>query len=195
MGYVAFVCDACALMKALTPEELYQGRPMIRFSAYSHLQAQAACELAEEILDHLDQLVQWEGSAVRLSTLVKVQNRFWFWVLGTYEIVRTMSQYRECFSDSLASQILEFKRDLAVVRVPFAKQEGRGSGRPISTELAVHSIVFDPRDVLYEIDGKQISTRQLTSRFIAFFKGIRAEDVTHDIRWAQESHPPSARGR
>ena len=49
--------------------------------------------------------------------------RIWLWILGAYEVVRTMCQARICFSEEYLAKLTTFKTAMADIRIPFAKQE------------------------------------------------------------------------
>ncbi|MDL5502258.1 MAG: hypothetical protein QSU88_03485 [Candidatus Methanoperedens sp.] len=47
----------------------------------------------------------------------------WFWTLGAYEVIRTMWQAEDCFSENFFKKFSELKNDLAKVRMPSSKME------------------------------------------------------------------------
>jgi hypothetical protein len=79
---------------------------------------------------------------------------FWFWVLGAYEVLRTINQHKKCFTATGAIVINNMKKKLAVIRVPFAKQELRGTDKSISGELSIYGFGSDLNTLLYEIQGQ-----------------------------------------
>lgn len=58
----------------------------------------------------------------------------WFWTLGAYEVVRTMSQAKKCFSESAMIRINETKKHFARARMPAAKMEPERKKRSSSLD-------------------------------------------------------------
>src|SRR5258706_8916923 len=126
--------------QANTIDQLYRENPLLEFSVYTHMQVEITRRLGSEVLDTLDMAIAppaVEGATTTTdgAALNRAYAQFWLWVLAAYEVVRTMSQARGCFSVPLAGRLLEFKRHIAGLRIPFAKQEyARGGDQPIGSE-------------------------------------------------------------
>ena len=63
--------------------------------------------------------------------------QFWLWVVGAFEVVRTMAGAKACFSQRVKDELGPLKKTLAFLRMPFAKQEYPGGGKKIGTEASV----------------------------------------------------------
>lgn len=169
-------------------EEMYAKAPLIRFSPYSQMQATTVRDFGVENLDLLEVNINGgEGSAV-VNMVEVLHGRFWLWVLGAYEVIRTMDQHSACFSEQLAAEIKAFKGRLNTLRIPFAKQEIARSGtpgKPIHGENSIYDIDVGGKDLLYRIEDQTFSIRGLTIEFITFFEGIKPEDVKRNIQTDQ----------
>ena len=56
----------------------------------------------------------------------RVESLMWLWILGAYEVVRTMCQAKTCFSSQALDELSRLKKLLSVVRMPAAKMEKPG---------------------------------------------------------------------
>lgn len=182
--------------KATTIDQLYRENPLLAFSVYTHLQVDITRRLGAEVLATLDTAITpptVEGGATKAdgATINRAYGQFWLWVLAAYEVVRTMSQAAGCFSEPLAARLLEFKRHIAGLRIPFAKQEyARGSDQPIGSEASIAGIKGTPRDMSFEVQGVGYSVRELVSEFDNLIQGVRPDDVLHRHGW-RENHEVS----
>jgi hypothetical protein len=149
--------------------------PLVYFSLYTHLQVLAIQQLAVCIRTDLDKSIS--GAGVDGTGYIEVYSNTWLWVIGAYEITRTMCEAKVCFSNGLHARLTELKKELAVIRMPFAKQELRGCKTPISGEASPTGVDVDSKDVIYTIEGKRISVRALLSCFDTVFGGITRSDI------------------
>ena len=120
--------------QAKTIDQLYRENPLLAFSFYAHMQAEITRRLGRDVLATLDTAIApsaEEGAAATgdATAINHAYGQFWLWVLAAYEVVRTMSQARGCFSEPIAQRLVDLKRHIAGLRIPFAKQEyARGDG-------------------------------------------------------------------
>ena len=156
--------------------EMYNRYPLLLFSGATQSQVTAVRELGNEILCIITQSKVAER-ALDSTKMMHAYNLFWFWVLGAYEVLRTMDQHKECFTATVAIEINNLKKNLAVVRVPFAKQELRGTGEPISGELFIYGFGSDLETLLFEIQGKVWDATDLIRNVMRFFDGINREAI------------------
>jgi hypothetical protein len=159
--------------------------PLVRFSVYTHIQVNALKALADEIRKLLDQSIH--PQQVNCVPLMDAQGKFWLWVLGAFEVVRTMYQYRKCFSPAAADRIKIFKDEIAQIRVPFAKQEYAGYGGPIDGECSISGIDDVGRDFSHTVRGKVINVRPLLDEFEVLIASITPVDVAHSLKGASRS--------
>src|SRR4051794_19183463 len=114
-----------------TVEAMLDNKPLLMFSLYTQDQADALRELGDEILRLLALNQAKDGTAQNDGPrFIRANNLFWFWVLGAYEVLRTMAGHSACFTPPVATDITALKQKLAKIRVPFAKQELRNNKGP-----------------------------------------------------------------
>ncbi|WOB06868.1 hypothetical protein [Piscinibacter gummiphilus] len=164
---------------------IWQQEPLAKFSVYTQVQIQHLWKLANEIKQTLDASVQ-DGIfyAGKENNLNRVYGDFWLWVLGAYEVVRTMSHYSTCFSESYSAEVVAFKKQIATLRMPFAKLQFQGSDKPINGEASIYSMDTEAKDLSFRIAEKIFSVRPLISEFERITKEVKLEDVLFDLRSA-----------
>jgi len=157
---------------------MYNRYPMMLFSGATASQVTAVQELGNEILCLIKQS-KLEERSLDSAKIKHAYNLFWFWVLGAYEVLRTMDQHKKCFTATVRIEISELKKKLAAVRVPFAKQEMPGKHRePISSsDLSIYGFGSDLDTILYQIQGKSYDAVALIRNVMQFFHGINREAI------------------
>ncbi|MCG9879529.1 MAG: hypothetical protein MH472_02925 [Bacteroidia bacterium] len=100
----------------------------------------------------------------------KCYGKIWFWVLGAYEFSRTLSEFKGHFSLDSQKLLKALKLDLALVRMPFAKQENKHGNSNVKVpkvvaESLIAGIDNETKDFVYFIDGKSFRFRELFSKF------------------------------
>jgi len=161
-------------------ENILKAKPLIAFSSYTAIQVDTLNETAQAIASLLDSSFQ-HGSIDGVE-FHQVYGSFWLWVLGAYEVTRTMCQARKCFSTTAGNRICDLKRRLAKLRMPFAKQEYEGTGEPIRNEASVHGVNTSLKDLSFDVDGNGYSVRATLYEFRDTMAGIGRADVLHDRR-------------
>lgn len=156
--------------------------PLVAFSVYTDIQVKTVRRLAEDILHILDTAVS-EGS-VDATGLEHSYGLFWLWVLAAYEITRTMTQVKGCFSKGLSTKLTAFKINISPLRIIFAKQEYPGKRFPIASEASIYGLDTVGKDMRFEVRGAILSARTLIAEFDALFKSITPSDILHDYRWS-----------
>ena len=162
---------------------IYDRHPLVRFSVYTHIQVQVIRDLSAEIFALLD--TAFASDQIDGESFHKVYGRFWLWVLGAYEVTRTMSQYKTCFSERHNAEVAAFKSMVAVIRMPFAKQELKGISQPIENEASVSGFDQVTKDFTFLVGKKELSIRSLLSEFERLVQLVKPEDVLCDLRDAQ----------
>jgi hypothetical protein len=168
-------------------QRMFESAPLIRYSVYTHVQCQCLDALEHELHTTLDASFTPtpDGTSplsIDASHFTRASGHFWLWMLGAYEVVRTMCQTPDCFSPQLLGRLRELKRLLAAVRMPFAKQELAGSQEPVAAEPSVSGVRGPPADLAFRIRGRDYTVRQLTSRWRQVFASIAPADVLADRR-------------
>lgn len=156
-------------------EEMYNRYSMMLFSGATQSQVTAVQELGNEILNLIKQSKIGDRSLD--MKIMHASKLFWFWVLGAYEVLRTMDQHKKCFTATVAIEINNLKKKLAVIRVPFAKQELRGTGEPISGELSIYGFGSDLDTLLFQVQGRSYDAVALIREVMQFFHGINREAI------------------
>ncbi len=175
-----YKCLDVSLMK-MTYEEFITLNPISRFSIYSHAQSSAVIELGVLIKEQFDTMIQ-DGNVVDMSK-GDPYGKVWLWVVGAYEVARTMSdpKWKESWSENRYIKILGYKKRIADLRVPFVKQEHR-NGKVINHENSIYSIDFEEKSYLFEINGKVFNVRNEINIFENLINDIQPDDVLRDLR-------------
>src|SRR6266478_2222182 len=166
-------------------ERMFNENPLIAFSPFTHGQVEILRDLSTRLFAELDRAI--DAGEVDGQGFQRAYAMFWLWVLGAYEVTRTMSQARSCFSEQLASRVTEFKKRIAKLRMPFAKQEYAGRKQPIGGEASVSGIDCDARDFTFAIEQQLFSVRGTVAEFLAVFDSIKREDILLDHRRSYDS--------
>ena len=166
-----------------TIERMLNSSPLICFSVYTHIQVETLENLGNDLLEILDASIERDEVSEEFH---QAYGKFWLWVLGAYDVVRTMTDDKtgaaHCFSNRIKVPLKQLKTKLAVIRIPFAKQEIRGKKQFISGEASITRICLVDRDFSFDIDGQVISARKLVAEFQAVFSQITRSDVLKDLR-------------
>jgi hypothetical protein len=123
----------------------------------------------------------------------------WFWLLGAYEVVRTMHQAKQCFSERLAADLQDLKKHLARARMPAAKMEKPGRKAPVTSNRSPSGWDYRNRDLLVNDpeERESITARELLTHFDEVFSSISKTDVIshHSDSYLDEhDHPAKAEG-
>ena len=169
-----------------TIEHMLNSTPLVIFSVYTHSQVETLNELGSEILGILDASMKEECIE---SDFHQIYGKFWLWVIGAYEVVRTMTDTKtgaaDCFSDRIKMPLAELKDSLADIRMPFAKQEIRGKNEIILNEASIAEFDLKKRDLAFSINNNSIWVRRSIAEFQAVFSSISRADVLNDLREAE----------
>lgn len=150
--------------------------PLLKFSVYSQIQADIVRNEGTRLNETLDQVFIAEG--VDGQRFNQAYGQFWLWTLGAYEFTRTLTQHSKCFSDDFASRAQTFKKSIALMRMPFAKQELSGKfGSTLDAEASVSSIDQENKDLGFQVGEREIWMRKLIADFSALLDSIEPSDV------------------
>lgn len=173
-------------------EKMLTENPLIGFSVYTHIQSKTLQTLRQEIIQCFEAGMytlsgDGETPCVDGELVNRAYGLFWLWVLGAFEIVRTMCQAEQCFSSRVIGDLKDIKRRLALLRMPFAKQELAGKSVPVGAEPSIYRIVGSPPDFWYQVSGQEFSVRQLLDEFAIVLSKINRSDVlaNHRTSYAQ----------
>jgi len=168
-----------------SPEELLERHPLLGFSLYTEVQCQFLVRFGKETSDLLDQMLAKEGIVNGDFNLA--YGRIWLWILGAYEVVRTMCQAKVCFSDEYLAKLTNFKNAVADIRIPFAKQEKRGLKQPIHAELSVSGFDFGKKDFTFCVGGKELHFRDLYDVFTRLVQNVSCNDIKQRFESSYDS--------
>lgn len=179
-------------------EEYLSKNPLIVFSVYTDTQYKIVQSLGQDIIRCLEETISvGEGGIPNVRLMGEFTNdayaKFWLWILGAYEVVRTMSQAKTCFTAEILKKLEELKQTLAFMRMPFAKQEPKGVKGAVSAELSIWDISASPPDYRFRIDGQVFSVRELIGRFNEVLGSIKRDDILarHQDSYSAGGNDPS----
>ncbi|MEW8071669.1 MAG: hypothetical protein AB2788_21940 [Candidatus Thiodiazotropha endolucinida] len=150
-------------------EKMMRDNPLLSFSIYTSGQANYLIALG---IDLIKEMRSWKNEVI--YDFNNTYYRYWLWVLGAYEIIRTMDENNECFVETMQVPIKELKIYLAKIRIPFAKQEIRGKKQRVYGELSVTGI---DQDMFFEIEGQRYSATDAITRFKCMIERIQVTDI------------------
>jgi len=159
-----------------TAGEFEKHNPLVRFSFYANGRVQVLLKLGVEILDELEAAFA-DDSSVSFEHIARAEELSWLWVLGAYEVVRTMSQAKPCFSERAYKSLTKLKRELSHVRMPAAKMEAPGQAVPIDSSRSPAGLAASERDLLVGDPSNPKSLRNLIGGFYSVFSQIDGSDI------------------
>jgi hypothetical protein len=170
--------------KATAYAAILASKPLLGFAPSCQFQLEALARAAAAINRELDDSIQpdAEGKTAVVKSATDInQSRgdFWLWVLGAYELIRTLKQHRRAFSTAAVQRFLDMHDRLLHLRIPFAKLEfARTEAQPIAQEAIVcDSIDIKSKDYVYLIRGRRYAIRGLIDEFENCMSQLRIEDV------------------
>jgi len=175
-----------------TREEAVAHEPLIVFSYYLAGRVSVLCSFGDEIIQNLDK--GFSGAYIDGDRIARASSLMWFWLLGAYEVVRTMHQAKGCFSDRLVQELVPLKKMLAAARMPAAKMEKQGKKEAVTSNRSAVGWDSANRDLFVNDpeDSKKISARWLISEFDRVYSSITEHDVVvhHSKAYEEASAKP-----
>ncbi|GAB3266043.1 hypothetical protein [Chitinimonas naiadis] len=160
-----------------TEADLLDRDPIMAFSFYLSGRVAVLSEVAAEIVEDLD--VGYSGVSINGARIAHAEKLMWLWILGAYEVVRTMHQAKQCFTQPIAADLGQLKKQLATIRMPAAKMEKARSQVPVTSNRSASGWDFSKKDILVNDpdDSVNVSARALLAEFDRVFCGIKRADV------------------
>jgi hypothetical protein len=160
-----------------THDQIVERDPLQEFSFYLSGRVNVLCIFAVEIIHELDH--GFTAESINAERVERAESLMWLWVLGAYEIVRTMHQAKECFSEHLCQDLQNLKKVLASVRMPAAKMEKPGKKTPVTSNRSPSGWDVKNRDLLVgdPEEDTSASARWLLAEFDRVFCSIERKDV------------------
>ena len=79
------------------------------------------------------------------------------------------------------AEIKSYKKMVADLRVPFAKQEHR-NGEAINDVCSIAGINFESKSYRFNVKGKVFDVRELINQFELLMKSIKHQHILQDLR-------------
>lgn len=168
-------------------EEIIKREPLLKFSFYLSDRNNLLLRVSDEILENLDKgfASSSRKDSDAMSSIINASDSTWFWILGAYEVVRTISQAKECFSDKFIDKINELKKELAIVRMPSAKMEKKGRKEPVSSSRCADGWDIENKDLVIGDPENPKSARELIELYDKTLCSLEPDDV---IKRHQDSY-------
>lgn len=174
-----------------TWEQILEREPLIAFSFYLSGRINVLIAIADEIIENLDQ--GFSGAMLDGGRIERAESLMWLWTLGAYEVVRTLCQAKDCFSDSAFNEFHKLKKNLSIVRMPAAKMEKPGKKVPIKSNRSPSGWDVPNRDLLINDPESplNISARSTLMEFARVMLSITKNDVLgrHEESYANLTTP------
>jgi hypothetical protein len=171
-----------------TWDQVVEREPLMEFSHYLSGRVNVLLAVADEIVENLD--TGFAEECINGGQVERAESLMWLWMLGAYEVVRTMSQAKACFSDRAFDELSRLKKSLAVVRMPAAKTERSGKKEPVTSNRRPAGWDVKKRDLLVNDPEVQpdISARTILAEFDRVFSAITKHDVLarHEDSYSSE---------
>ena len=149
--------------------------PLAKYSFYALGRVQVLMSVREEIIKELD--LAFQDQKLLSEHLIRAESLSWLWVLGAYEVVRTMSQAKQCFSERAQSALSGIKKELSKVRMPSAKMEQQGRYVAVPSRRSPAALVVQEHDLLIGDPSSPHSLRWLLDQFAQVFTSFEAADI------------------
>lgn len=159
-------------------EEMVKHDPLIAYSFYLSGRVNCLLDVSREVTTLLDE--GFGSGTVDGSKVGRAEMLGWLWVLGAFEIIRTMNQSkRRCFTEQLHPEMTMLKKRLAMVRVPATKLEEAGGKLPISSDRSPSGWHIGRKDLIVSSphSGEMIYLRDLFLEFENFVASTTPQDV------------------
>ena len=154
--------------------------PLLRASLYSQIQIEILLKIGAEIEQLLEQSFSSEG--VAHGDYNRAYGLFWLWVLGVFEVLRTLTvdPYKSRLSESLRLKLDTFKGKVVRLRAPMAKHKYAGSRQAIDSELSISGVSLPDRDFCFSIGSEVYWARKLIAEFREVILSVKPEDVRRE---------------
>jgi len=168
-----------------TWEQELEREPLLAFSFILSTRNNQLMTVADEILDLLDSGISEEF--IDGVQVTKAGILIWLWLLGAYEVVRTMCQAKNCFSSDYMEKLIPLKRKLAKIRMPDAKMEKQGKREPVSSNRSSWCEVPKSKDLMIGDPENAYSAREIIEEYFVTIESLSPKDITgtHEESYAK----------
>jgi hypothetical protein len=171
--------------------ELNSQSLLAKYSFYALGRVQVLMSVRDEIVKQLDFAFQ-NPKRLSAENMLRAESFSWFWILGAYEVVRTMCQAKQCFSSRTQVKLFKIRKRLSKVRMPAAKMEpeGRHGAAAITSMRSPAGVDLPKRDLLVGDPRNPLSLRALFDQFGDVFNSLEADDIlnSHESVYPSKSH-------
>lgn len=173
-----------------TEDQSLEREPLLAYSFYLNGRVHALMHIASEIEEALD--LGFGSTLVHGGLVGRADTLMWLWILGAYEVMRTMCQSPGCFSEQALTRFKSMKKSLAVVRMPAAKMEPQGKNQAVSSDRSPSGWSVDRKDLLVNApDEPNVYARDLIEQFERVVSDLKRNDV---IKSHESSYPTRVAG-
>lgn len=159
-----------------TWEQMVERDPLIAFSHFLSGRVQVLFAISDEVIENLDG--GFSKQAIDYGRIIRAESLMWLWILGAYEVVRTMCQANACFNQQVLDELIQLKKLLSVVRMPAAKMEKSGVKTPVTSNRSPAGLDLLRRDLIVgDPESTDIFARDLLAKFNRVFSSIKATDI------------------
>ncbi len=156
-------------------KQLFEKEALLAFSLFTDVQLRALMRCGDKLN---------EISSDWYSGICKDFNEyydlFWLWTLGAYEVLRTMDQHKQCFGEETAAATNQMKKDVAKLRMPFAKQELAGKkDKPIRGENS--GVAITSRGITFSVEGNEYASNIFVRKVLDHLESIKLENIKSAI--------------
>ncbi len=156
-------------------EEILAREPLMAFSFYLSGRNNVLLSISDEIIENLDK--SFSTNPIQGGMIEHASTLMWLWTLGAYEVVRTMCQAKECFSEKFYKKISGLKIDLAKVRMPSSKMEKKGKKIPVNSNRSPDGWDVSNKDLLIGDPDEPVSGRMILENYDTVMSSLTIEDV------------------
>jgi hypothetical protein len=157
--------------------------PLVLFSVYTDIQTDSLLRIGTEIIESMKKFSPTKAE----DYTPKTYGLFWLWILGAYEVIRVMNANSDCFNKKTQAKLEDLKEKLAKIRIPFAKQERRGSNKKgrynIGNALSITE--FKKGDMGFTIDSENFFFKPIFKEFKKLLTKIKPTDIKFSL---EEKH-------
>ncbi len=159
-----------------TWNDIVERDPLVSFSWYLSGRKNCLLEIGQEVISTLDNA--FSSDLVDGGQFERAEMLMWLWILGAYEITRTMCQAKECFSPACSSRLRSLKKELAQARMPAAKMEKPRQRTPVISNRSPAEWDLPNRDlVIGDPMSSMLSARNLLKKFEDVLTFISRDDI------------------
>ena len=158
-----------------TEDEQIEREPLLKYSFYLSSKNNLLLSTIDEIVKKLN--AGFSKSTINTDQISDASILTWFWTLGAYEVVRTMSQTKDCFSSDANTKIDLLKQELAKVRIPNTKMERKGKKIPVNSNRSFDGWDIEKKDLIIGDPEYPISARQLFLLYDKTMSSLKKLDI------------------